>query len=486
MQRKFILNLFFLIGINLLVKPFWIFGIDRTVQNMLGAGEYGLYFAVMNFSFLFGFMLDFGLTGFNNRNVAQHEHLAGKLTSSILGMKSVLALVYAFISFGAAFIIGYDTIHFTILVWVGLNQILSSFILFLRSNISGMQKFMTDSVLSVLDRLLMILFFSVLLWGNVFEIEINIFYFAAFQTLSYFITFLVALALVLRSTRIKKINWNLKLNIVIFRQSLPFAILSFLMLFYYRVDSVMIERMLPEGSVHAGIYASAYRILDAFGMFSYLFSVILLPFFSRQLAQKQETGPVLRLSAMLLLSTTLTVAAITLFHSELIMNWLYTEHVTDSARVLQILMFTFTPISMVYVFGTLLTANGSLKKLNIIAAAGVVLNIGLNLILIPKFNELGAAWSGLVTQSMVALSQIILVLLLIKPAGLQKTLLSLIVFAAILFGISYFVSHHVEIQPTVQMLMIGAFWILYLMFNTLLLFRKNKLTISGLLAWKKN
>jgi len=486
MQRKFIINLFFLIGINLLVKPFWIFGIDRTVQNMLGTGEYGLYFAVMNFSFLFGFMLDFGLTGFNNRHVAQHEHLAGKFTSSILGMKAVLALVYAVISIGAAFIIGYDKIHFMILMWVGFNQILSSFILFLRSNISGMQKFMTDSIVSVLDRLLMILFFSVLLWGNIFDIEINIFYFAAFQTLSYIITFLIALVLVFRSMPIKKINWNLKLNIVIFRQSLPFAVLTFLMLFYYRVDSVMIERLLPDGSVHAGIYASAYRILDAFGMFSYLFSVILLPFFSRQIAQKQQTGPVLRLSAMLLLSTTMTVAAITMFHSELIMNWLYTDRVADSARVLQILMFTFTPISAIYIFGTLLTANGSLKRLNIIAAIGVVVNIGLNLVLIPRYFEIGAAWSGLITQSLVSVSQITLVFLLIKPDRLMNTLLSLLVFAAVLFGLSWLVSDITQIKPVVQMLIIAGYWILFLLANTLLLFRRNKLTLSGLLVWKKN
>jgi len=272
MQKKFIINLFFLIGINLLVKPFWIFGIDRTVQNVVGAADYGLYFAVMNFSFLFGFMLDFGLTGFNNRSVAQHEHMAGKYTGSILGMKSALALFYALISFVAAFLIGYDTLHFKLLIWLGINQILSSFILFLRSNISGMQMFKTDSLLSVLDRLLMIVFFSVLLWGNVFNVSINIFYFASFQTLSYLITFLIALFIVLRKIKLSKIKWNTKLNIVLFRQSLPFAVLTFLMLFYYRVDSVMIERLLPQGSMHAGIYASAYRILDAFGMFSYFLS----------------------------------------------------------------------------------------------------------------------------------------------------------------------------------------------------------------------
>lgn len=485
MQKKFIINLFFLIGINLLVKPFWIFGIDRTVQNVVGAADYGLYFAVMNFSFLFGFMLDFGLTGFNNRSVAQHEHMAGKYTGSILGMKSALALLYALISFIAAFIIGYDTLHFKLLIWLGINQILSSFILFLRSNISGMQMFKTDSFLSVLDRLLMIVFFSVLLWGNVFDVSINIFYFASFQTLSYFITFLIALFIVLRKINLSKIKWNNKLNIVLFRQSLPFAVLTFLMLFYYRVDSVMIERLLPQGSMHAGIYASAYRILDAFGMFSYLFSVILLPFFSRLMSKKQDVGPFLQLSAILLLSSAIMVSAVSLFNADLIMNWLYKEHVTESARVLQILMFTFIPVSSVYIFGTLLTAWGSMKKLNIIALSGVILNIGLNLILIPQFLERGAAMSALITQSLVAISQIVLSFMLVKPSGLKRTIMLLVVFALAVYPIAW-ISDILQMRPGAGIIIIAAAWILFLLINTLLLFRRNKLTISDLLAWRKD
>ena len=141
MQKKFIINLFFLLGLNLLVKPFWIFGIDRTVQNTVGAEQYGLYFAVLNFSFLFTFLLDFGLTGFNNRNVARYSHMINKYVSNILGMKSLLALLYGIVSVSIAFIIGYDTLHFKLFLWVGINQMLSSLILYLRSNISCLQLF---------------------------------------------------------------------------------------------------------------------------------------------------------------------------------------------------------------------------------------------------------------------------------------------------------------------------------------------------------
>jgi len=87
MQGKFVKNLTLLLVLNLLVKPFWILGIDRSVQNTVGAEEYGFYFAVFNFSFLFNILLDFGITNFNNRNIAQNNQLLTKHLSNLLVVK---------------------------------------------------------------------------------------------------------------------------------------------------------------------------------------------------------------------------------------------------------------------------------------------------------------------------------------------------------------------------------------------------------------
>lgn len=485
MQKKFIINLLFLIGINLLVKPFWIFGIDRSIQNLVGAGEYGLYFAVMNFSFLFGFILDFGLTSYNNRQVARDEKQASSNTSSMLGMKAVFAFLYAAISIITALIIGYDALHFKLFLWVGLNQILASFILFLRSNISGLQLFKTDSVISVLDRLLMILFFSVLLWSNLFSVQINIFWFAALQTLSYFITFLVALYIVQKKTGFRHVSWNVSRHIHLFKKSLPFAMLAFLMLFYFRADSVMIERLLKDGTVQAGTYASAFRILDALNMFAYLFSVLLLPLFSRMLSQQQDTGRIIHLSSVILLSAAIFASATTFFHAESITNMLYNEHQLESAKILQILIQSFIPVSAIYIFGTLLTANGNLRILNLVAAAGVIVNIGLNLLLIPRYFGLGAAWSGLITQSMVAITHILLSVRLVKPIGVKKTLLSVIIFGVVLYGSSYVMSLYSKSDFT-GFLTSCVIWILFLLASALMWLRKNRSGISEILSWKKN
>ena len=78
MQKKFLTNLGLLLFLNLLVKPFWVLGIDRSVQNVVGAEEYGFYFSILNFSFLFNMFLDLGITNFNNRNIAQNAQLLNK------------------------------------------------------------------------------------------------------------------------------------------------------------------------------------------------------------------------------------------------------------------------------------------------------------------------------------------------------------------------------------------------------------------------
>jgi len=80
----------------------------------------------------------------------------------------------------------------------------------------------------------------------------------------------------------------------------------------------------------------------------------------------------------------------------------------DSAHVFSLLMCCFTAIASTYIFGTLLTANGNLKQLNIMALSGICINLVLNIILIPRLYAFGSAISSLVTQFLTAGVQIIL------------------------------------------------------------------------------
>jgi len=434
--------------LNFLIKPFWILGIDRTVQNTVGAEVYGFYFAVFNFSFLFNILLDVGITNFNNKSIAQNRQLLTKYLSNILVLKLLLFGLYLAVTFSFAFFINYSAGQIRLLCFLAVNQFLLSFILYLRSNLGGLHLFRTDAMISVLDRFLMIIICSLLLWGNLVD-QFRIQYFVYAQTAGYAITVLITFFLVVQHAKKRwlRLNWNFPFLLAIARKSFPFALLVLLMTFYNRIDSVMLERLLDEGARYSGIYASAFRLLDAANMIAYLFAVLLLPIFARMIKQKLAVEHLVKLSFTLIITLGAIVAASALFHATDIMKLLYPIHegetvaefayrIERSSLVFSVLMTSFMAISTTYIFGTLLTANGSLGKMNLIAFSGMLLNILLNFLLIPVLMSTGSALASLFTQMLVAVTQILVVKRIFHLKTNKGLLIKLGVFflSMLLFG----------------------------------------------------
>ena len=362
--------------------------------------------------------------------------------SSIIILRFLLACVYFIVVFAVALLIGYRGMMLKILFWTAINQFLNTFMLYLRSNVSALMLFKTDSCLSVLDRLLMILFCGLLLWGNIIDKPFQIEWFIYCQTLAYSIAILVALAIVLHKAHLHRLHWNRPFFLMILKKSLPFAILTLLMACYNRIDSVMIERLLPSeiSSEQAGIYATAFRLLDALVMIAYLFSVILLPLFSKMIKEKEDLKPIIRTSFSFLYVFSVSATVILLAFKEPVIKLLYTDHIADSINVFAILIPGIIPIAFTYIFGTLLTANGSMKRLNITAGIGIIINIIVNLILIPNLQARGAAIASLCTQSAVSLLQFIIAMKELKvPLG-SIPWLSAILFTIILIPCSFLCS----------------------------------------------
>ncbi len=399
-QKDFVFNICLLVFLNLLVKPFWILGVDIGVQNRVGSDVYGLYFSILSFTMLFNMILDMGITNYNNRNIAQHSDRLSNQFSNIITLRFALGIIYFLAVFVVAAIIGYSKFHLKLLLWIALNQFLNAFILYVRSNISALMMFKTDSVISILDKLLMILFCGILLWSNISKYQFQIEWFIWCQTVSYLITIAIAITIVLRKSYFVKPTFNWQSALSIIKNSFPFALVTFLMTCYYRLDSVMIERLLPNNvaAFQSGIYATAFRLFDTLAIVPYLFSVILLPLFSKMLKEKQNILPITKTAFLLLSFFSLSAAIILFVYREPVIKLFYNDNIVQSVEVFELIIFGLVPLSFTYLFGTLLTANGNLKYLNIIAAACLIINIIMNLILIPNYGAQGSAVASLITQ----------------------------------------------------------------------------------------
>ena len=350
----------------------------------------------------------------------------------------MFAILYVIVTLSIGFGIGYDTLQIHLLAFLCLNQFMGGFILYLRSNLSGLHMFRTDAVISILDRLLMIVICGALLWGDFTDQTFEIQWFVYAQTAAYAGALLIALALVLRASGQITIGFSVWKWKAVLNKSLPFALMILLMTIYARTDAVMLERLLPDGAFYAGVYAQGYRLVDAVMMFIMLIAVLLLPIYSKMISNNESVEGITRLAYGLIIVPALIIAISISISSEEVLTFLYLDVNGQSSSVLSLLMLSLIPISTTYVFGTLLTANNNMKQINIMAFMGILINIGLNLVLIPTMKAEGAALASVVTQFSVAFIQVFLIQYIFRFKVNYPFLISILLLGLVLVGLGQF------------------------------------------------
>lgn len=462
MQRFFVKNILFIIAVNLLVKPIWVLFIDRTVQNTVPAASYGTYQALFSLGIIFQTILDFGISNYNSRTISQHPEKLPDLFPAMLTARLVLMSAYLVMAYAWGYLLGYRGWELVLLLGILLIHALNALLSFIRSNVAALHRFKTDAVLSVTDRLLMILICGFLLiyppTAHAFKIQ----WFVITQITCYFIAAVAGYLVLRRIGRVKlKFSFNTAEIGGIIKSSFPYALLIFLMSIYNRADAIMIERLCVDGKAQAGIWAAAFRLLDMANIFGLMFATMLLPLFGRMLAQKTDVQPIVKLCVNMMLPFSVMVAVAGLFFGGDVMYLLYHKselyHIqaTQYQWVFSCLMLSFPAWCLMYVYSTLLTANGSLRTLNIIAFGGVLFNLALNYYLVPRYKAFGGAITSLATQTGLALVFIVYATRIIRlPLNIRWVLahLGYVVLVAIL---GYSLTQLPGINKPAQLLVFG-------------------------------
>jgi O-antigen/teichoic acid export membrane protein len=403
LKRYFVSNILIMLVLNILVKPIWVFFIDRNVQLTVGHHEYGVYSALVSLTIIFNILLDMGITNLNNKNLASDTSQISLSLPNMMVAKGFLSIIYFTILFSIALLLNYNSRALYLLLLLAGVQFLNSFLQYLRSYVSAHQDFRTDSILSVIDKILMIAICGILLYSTQFKSLFVIEWFIYTQLICYVIAILLALMIVL--TRYSKMNFNhfsFTQMIYICKQSIPYALLILLMGVYMRSDSLMLERL--EGPELNSYYASTYRILDIVNMSGFLFASILLPMFSRLISKQLDVKEIVHTSCNILLPIAFSVVAFSFFYSQEIMKLLYPDYYTHLTDLYKITIACFPAFSIMYIFATLLTANGNIQLLIKIALGGSITSLILNFLLIKWLHASGAALASLIVEWCLAIT----------------------------------------------------------------------------------
>lgn len=127
-------------------------------------------------------------------------------------------------------------------------------------------------------------------------------------------------------------------------------------------------------------------------MIAFLFAGILLPMFSRMISQKINVENLVATTANIMLSASFALVSFCLVFAGPIVSILYPNDVNRQLTLaFSFIIGSFPAFCIMYIYSTLLTANGNISLLMRIALFGGIFSIGLNVVLIHYFQAVGAA-----------------------------------------------------------------------------------------------
>ncbi|MDD2785624.1 MAG: flippase [Patescibacteria group bacterium] len=179
----------------------------------------------------------------------------------------------------------------------------------------------------------------------------------------------------------------------------PFAVAGMAVKVYSYIDSLMIQAY--NGTVAVGYYAVAYKMTYAMQFLPLTFTAALYPALSHAYANKEhdEVRKTFLGSLRFMAAISFPISAGLSALAPRLMLALYGQAFSGAIPAMAVLPWVLIPIFLDFPVGALL--NGSHRAhLKTIAMLGtMVANAILNLILVPLYGPLGAAWAGVFSFS---------------------------------------------------------------------------------------
>jgi O-antigen/teichoic acid export membrane protein len=366
-----------------------------VLAHHLGLREFGVLAFVIAYVEIFRVVADFGVDTALMRHLAITAR-AGRLIGSAALLKSFLALASYALGFGIAYLLGYPQRTLMMLGIALLGLFLSS-----GSNLFN-APFQT-----VLESRRIVwtgvagTFAYVLFTGTGVKMGQGVVYFILAALFAELIGFALAAAVLQRHMRLRWEGWHEPLALL--HDALPLGAITVLVIGYGRVGILLLESI--RGTADVGTYAIALRIVETVTLLAGALAGSAYPAFARHLA-RNEILAARALYGNLYRHVTAgaTVIALMLVFLSSMFRLINSEAAT-AAPALSVLAW-----AAVFIFGNqmssaILLAAGLGPAILAIAAGNLSLNIVLNVLLIPNFGSVGVALALLVTESINALLQ---------------------------------------------------------------------------------
>lgn len=405
LTRKVALNTMIQIlgkGITAAISIFLIAALTRYL-GVAGYGQYTTIFAYIAFA---GVLADFGFFWIMARELGAGKEREEKIVGNVLTMRALLASLVYLASFLIALLIPqYDS---TVKFGIGLTG-LAMFWLLLNSTLIGVfqAKLRMDKAIvsDIVGRLIIL---GIILYGiNQQWPLLNL---ISAYLIGNLVNFVLSFIFAQKYIRIRpQFEWGYWKYLI--RETLPMGIVLTLGIIYFKIDAIMLSLM--KNKIDMGIYGAPWKVLETLSLIPAMFMGTMVPIITRIIKEKvnqEKINYVFQnsLDFLIIIGTLVVFAVLTLAWP--IINILAGEEFLSASTVsigglkagaplaLQILIIAVGISFISHLFNYSVIALGKQKLLISRNVAAILVNVILNLILIPFYSYIAAAFTTVVTE----------------------------------------------------------------------------------------
>ena len=374
----------------------YLLGFFTTIYTAryLGVEGFGVLSLALSLTGIFGVFTDLGLGTLTTREVSRNKSQANKY----IGNTAVMKVFLAFLTFGlialVVYILNYPQTVKDVVYLITLSVIFGAFTGIFNSIFQAFEKMEYMSLNIILNAVLMLAGVLTVIYYGLGIIALSSVYFISSGIILILTFFIYSWKFFL-----PKIHLDLNFWKPTIKEASFFGLSSILVVIYFYIDSVMLSIMVGNSAV--GIYNAAYKLIFVLLFIPTVFVTSIFPLMSQHFESAKN---LLKLeyekSVKYLFAIAMFIFVYGFVFADKIIFIIYGGSYTASIAALQTLIFVVPIIFITNLFGNILGAINRQKAITIVTGANALLNITLNLILIPKFSYIGASAATVATEGL--------------------------------------------------------------------------------------
>lgn len=358
----------------------------------LGPESYGILSFAISFNLIFSILADLGLNQFLVRDLVRDKSLVSKYFGNALVMKIIASIITFLLIILTINVINYPLNTRIVIYLVAIYVLINSFSQFFYSIFQSYEKMEFQAIGNTLNSALIL---SMVLLAIFFKLDLI--FFALIYLFTSIIILVYNIIVCIWKFILPKIEFDLNFWKYILFESVFFILASVFTQIYFNIDSVMISFF--TGNQAVGFYTAAYRLIFILLSIPSVLMISMFPVMSKHFksstkALKLEYERIFRFLFIL----ALFFFIFGFLFADKVIFLIYGANYNPSIVALQILIFVIPIIFITFLFGNLLAAINKQRFVVIVTCIGAILNIILNLFLIPKFSYFGASFATVITE----------------------------------------------------------------------------------------